>query len=296
MSFAPVFQLLTILAVIAAVSIIVSAIKYRSNLGQNVRVDARRRIGSLYRVAALIGLLFALLAVILFPTVYVNATAIPGMFAALAPSLAGIVFVISAGLGESFWPRPKGQQRGAFLTRRPALVNAAPVALWAGITWALLLVLSLIFCGVVATHEGEAAGRAIALPTWNPNVSGENGPFPGWPYGIPMLVGTLILVLLTLLVLRIIARRPAISGVQPDVDQQLRQVSATNLVKGVQLSLSASLSGVLLTAGIAGSNGGSIDVDGYRAELAGYWWAYPAILLAFIAILTSLIVAARRQK
>ncbi len=296
MSFAPIFQLLVVLAVIAAVVSIVSAIRYRTHLGQEPCVDARRRIGSLYGFAALIGLMFALVAVALFPTVYVNATAIPGMFAALAPSLAGIVFVVSAGFGESFWPKPKGQRRDAFLTRRPALANAAPLALWACVTWALLLTVALVFCGIVAKRGGEDAGRAIMHPIWNPNVDGWNGPFPGFPYGIPMMIGVLALALATLAVLRIIARRPAIPGIQPDVDLQLRQTSATNLVKGVQLSLAASLSGVLLVAGIAASQGGSVEVDGYIAELAGHWWAYPAVLLAFVVILIALIVTAWKQK
>lgn len=296
MRFAPIFQLLVVLAVIVAVVSMVSAIRYRSHLGQESRADARWRIGSLYGLAALMGILFALLATALFPTVYVNATAIPGMLAALAPSLAGLIFVISAGLGESFWPKPKGQRRGAFLTRRPALANAAPLALWACVTWALLLTAFLVFCGIVAKRGGEDAGRAIAHPVWNPNVDGWNGPFPGLPYGVPMLIGSLVLVLAALVVLHIIARRPAIPDVQPDVDLQLRQTSATNLVKGVQLSLAASLSGALLVAGIAASQGGSVEVDGYVAELAGHWWAYPAALLAFIVILVALVVTAWRQE
>lgn len=278
------FVLLALLLIITAVVSIVAATK----AGQNVLMDARRRIRVLYGVATLLGLGFALLAFAVFPVT----TAVPGLLIALAPSLAGIVFVIAATVGESFWPVPKGQQRGAFLARRPMFANAAPAPLWASATWAVLLVAALVLCGFAATSDG----RSIAHPIWNPNITGASGPFPGWPYGVPMLISSAVLVAVTLYALRVIARRPAVTGIDPDLDAQLRRTSATNLMKGVQLSFAVSLGGVLMVAGTAGSNAGIVDVDGYFATLAGHWWAYPAMTLAVVTIIVATIVAVWKQK
>ena len=279
-----VLALLVLFAAIAAVTAIVAAV-LRSKTS-DAQVDARRRIRVMYGTAAILGLIFAALALALFPVT----TPVPGVLIAVAPSLAGIVFVIAATVGESFWPVPKGQQRGAFLTRRPMFANAGPM--WAVITWAVLLVFALVFFGFAAMPDG----RSLAHPVWNPAVTGSSGPFPGWPYGIPILICSAVLVALTLYGLRTIARRPAVSGISPDVDAQLRHTSATNLVKGVQFSFAVSLGGVLMVAGTAGSNAGIVDVDGYFATLAGHWWAYPAMTLAVVTIIVATIVAVWKQK
>ena len=244
---------------------------------------AKRRIQVLYSVAALVGLAFAALAAYAFPTIYVNSTEVPGLLAALAPLIAGILFVDIAAIGESFWPRPKGHKRGAYLARRPALANAGAITQIATVLWATLLVVSLVLFGFIAVKGGDASGRAIANVAADPAVNGQSGPFPGWPYGIPMLVLAAVLIALALAVLHVIARRPAVSGTTPQSDAQLRRISATNLLKGTQASLAASLAGVLLIAGQSSAN-------------AGYWWGPACIALSVAVLIAAVVIIVWRSR
>ena len=244
---------------------------------------AKRRIQVLYSVAALVGLAFAALAAYAFPTIYVNSTEVPGLLAALAPLIAGILFVDIAAIGESFWPRPKGHKRGAYLARRPALANAGAITQIATVLWATLLVVSLVLFGFIAVKGGDASGRAIANVAADPAVNGQSGPFPGWPYGIPMLVLAAVLIALALAVLHVIARRPAVSGTTPQSDAQLRRISATNLLKGTQASLAASLAGVLLIAGQSSAN-------------AGYWWGPVCIALSVAVLIAAVVIIVWRSR
>ena len=208
---------------------------------------------------------------------------VPGLLAALGPLLAGILFVDVAALGESFWPRPKGQKRGAYLTRRPALANAGAITQIATVVWATLLVVSLVLFGFIAVKGGDASGRAIANVAADPAVNGQSGPFPGWPYGIPMLVLAAVLIALALAVLHVIARRPAVSGSTPQSDAQLRRISATNLLKGTQASLAVSLAGVLLIAGQSSAN-------------AGYWWGPVCIALSVAVLIAAVVILVWRSR
>ena len=113
--------ILIVLAAIAARAVIMGVVLTVAGRTDEPSRGARRRIQILYGTAALVGISFALLVVYAFPTVYVNSTEVPGLLAALGPSLAGILLVDVPAHGESFWRKPKGEQRGAYLTRRPAL-------------------------------------------------------------------------------------------------------------------------------------------------------------------------------
>lgn len=284
------------LVIMALIAVVTGVLIAAAGKGTDPSHGARRRIQIVYSIAALVGLTFALVAFLLFPTVYVNETRIPGLLAALAPTLAGILFVSIAMIGEGFWPKPKGEKRGAFLGRRPTIAKAVTLAERAAVTWGVLLVVFLVIFGLIANPTGEAAGRSLAHPVWHPNIAGASGPFPGWPYGVPMLLFVVVLVTLTFGVLHVIARRPAVYGTTPEQDLALREISATNVITGVQLSLGASLTGVLFTAGVAARRGGAICEDGYCAELVGHWWAGPVLLLAAAVLISTIGVLARRHK
>ena len=137
--------------------------------------------------------------------------------------------------------------------------------------------LALILFRSIATRGGDASGRAIANVAADPAVSGKSGPFPGWPYGIPMLVLAGVMIVFAVAVLHVIARRPAVSGTTPQSDAQLRRISATNLLKGTQASLAASLAGVLLIAGQSSAN-------------AGYWWGAPCMAISLMVVVAGIIV------
>lgn len=274
---------LMILAALAVVAIATGAVLAATGTDDDPSRRARQRIRALYGAAALVGVILALVAVYVFPTVYVNATEVPGLLAALGPSVAGLAFVLIAALGEALWPRPKGERRGAYLERRPVFANAADLTKWASATWGALLAGALLFFGYAAASDGDSPGRSIAYVSNTAQSAGWHGPFPGWPYGIPMLIAAAVLVVAAIVVLHLIARRPAVHGTTSARDADLRRVSATNLLKGVQLSLASSLSGVLIIAG-------------YAAHPAGWWWGIPALALAGVVMLGAFIVLAVRSR
>lgn len=263
--------LLVVLAGVLVICILTALTLASVSRSDTPKVGARRRIQVLYLIAALLGLIFAIVILYLGPTVYINSTEVPGLLASLGPIMAGLVFVDVAALGEAFWPKPKGVSRGAYLTRRPPLINGATVPVWSMGTWALLLTGFLIFTGFSATRSGESAGRSL------PHHVGEgsSGPFPGWPYGVPILILGLVLILFVLLILHQIARRPAVFGTSPSEDLYLRRMSATYLTKGAQLAFAVTLAGLLFFAGSAATN-------------AGWWWGVPAMVSAAPILLTSI--------
>ncbi|NCD16355.1 MAG: hypothetical protein EOL91_03410 [Actinobacteria bacterium] len=248
---------------------------------------ALRRTNTTTAIAALGGLGFAAWGWSSFPTVYVSATEVPGLLAALGPALAGLVFLAVTAAGESTWPRPAGSYRAAHLERRPLFSRPqswAARALW---TWTALLAALLVLFGAIAEPDGRSiahgpgVGECLADGVPVPCGGGASGPFPGWPYGLPMLLGAALVVAATLGVLHVVARRPAVRGTSAEDDALLRTISATRVVRGAQLSQGTALAGVTFFAGATSAN-------------AGWWWAWPLLILAVVVLGTALGVALRR--
>ncbi|MGM0385067.1 MAG: hypothetical protein ACQERF_03660 [Actinomycetota bacterium] len=245
---------------------------------------ALARLNTTTLMATVGGLAFALWAWFTLPVVNVDAAEVPGLLAALGPVLAGLVYLAITAAGEASWRAPSGPRRTAVLTRRPLFSRAAPWAnhiLWA---WAALLTAALVAFGAVAEPDGRSiahVGGACVVDGATVPCTGASGPFPGWPYGIPLVVGAALVVAATLGVLSLIARRPAVRDTIPADDELLRTISATRVVRGAQLSLGATLAGVLLFAGTAAAN-------------AGWGWAWPAIIGAAAVLGTSFAVTFRR--
>lgn len=245
------------------------------------------RINTTTTMAAAAGLVFALWAWVTFPTIHVNATEVPGLLAALGPSLAGLVFLGVVAAAEATWKRPSGTTRAARLTRRPLFSRALPWATRALWAWTGLLAAALAAFGAIAEPDGRSLAHAPGvgeclvdgIPV--PCDGGASGPFPGWPYGVPLLAAAALVVGATLAVLHLVARRPAVWGTSPADDDVLRTISATRVVRGAQLSLGTSLAGVLFFAGATAHN-------------AGWWWAWPAIVAAPAVLGAAFGVATRR--
>jgi hypothetical protein len=72
----------------------------------------------------------------------------------------------------------------------------------------LLLVLLLIATGASATPDDS--GRLRSLTIYTPHQSNSGGPFPGWFYGVPILIAAALLVIALLAALRRIAAAPRI--------------------------------------------------------------------------------------
>lgn len=245
------------------------------------------RMNATTAVATLGGLAFAVWAWSTFPTVYVGATEVPGLLAALGPALAGLVHLGITAVGEATWPRSAGSYRAAHLERRPLLSRAQPWAARALAAWTALLTVLLVTFGVVAEPDGRSirhapgVGECLADGVPVPCAGGASGPFPGWPYSLPMLLAAALLVAATLGTLYVVARRPAVRATTPDDDALLRTVSATRVVRGAQLAQGTALAGVAFFAGTTAFN-------------AGWWWAWPLIVLAVAVLGTSFGVALRR--
>lgn len=150
---------------------------------------ALRRTNTTTAIAALGGLGFAAWGWSSFPTVYVSATEVPGLLAALGPALAGLVFLAVTAAGESTWPRPAGSYRAAHLERRPLFSRPqswAARALW---TWTALLAALLVLFGAIAEPDGRSiahgpgVGECLADGVPVPCGGGASGPFPVGPTG-----------------------------------------------------------------------------------------------------------------
>ncbi|WP_034661014.1 hypothetical protein [Cellulomonas sp. KRMCY2] len=171
-----------------------------------------------------------------------------GRTIALIPCAAGIVFLAVHTAGELTWPRPRGEVRVARLAVRdtgdvaPSWLRAAP---WA---WASLLTVALVAFGAMAYGPRTIAATVPAGALVGAGRAYEVGPFPGWWYGVPLLIGTAAMLLSTELVLRLITLRPALTDIPADWDMALRRRSARRVLRGGQAPLAMTTSGVLWVA------------------------------------------------
>ena len=200
-----------------------------------------------------------------------------GVLTGLAPASAGLLYLGVHMIGERSWPRPTGSVRRAALVRRtvgdivPGWLRTVVLA------WSGLLVATLVTCGVVAT-DGRSVTRA-----W-PGGSSSAGPFPGWYYGLPLLVATVAVLAGAIGVLRLVAGRPAVVDAQLAWDLGLRRLSAHRVLRGVQLVIGVTTSGVLaVTAAAVTSIGRS---DGADAATGG---ALMAVVGAALAVLAAVV-------
>jgi len=171
----------------------------------------------------------------------------PGLGVALLPTTFGLTLLAIAAVGELTWPRPEGSVRSAALAPR-TLGALAPRGLrlltWA---WAGALTIVLLVTGLTATP----GGRSFRVEWVTEGVTSESGPYPGWPYAGPLLVAGLVVLVVAEVVLRLVARRPAVADTVTVDDERLRRVSARRVLAGAQLVIAGTLSGVLTYTGIA---------------------------------------------
>ncbi|MCE1177710.1 MAG: hypothetical protein LWW86_01560 [Micrococcales bacterium] len=152
---------------------------------------------------------------------------------AVAPLLAALVAVAAVAAVDLTWPHQQGSVRSARLGSRAV---RPPRALWrlAGLGTALTGALV-----VVGGLTADADGRSLTIRT--PMSSAGTSPYPGWHYGLPILLALLLLLAGAWLAARVIESRPAQPGADPAVDAALRAASMTRTLRAVA-------SGTLLTA------------------------------------------------
>ncbi|MBO0610527.1 hypothetical protein [Myceligenerans salitolerans] len=193
---------------------------------------------------------------------------VPGIAQALGPFAAVVVFCAVRAAGELTWPRPSGIVRTAPLVRRTVRSLGG-----ARLRWLLVTVLALAFALVVFGLVAGEGGRQFDHPPviWPDGSVSESsrGPFPGWPYGVPLLAGLVAAVLATVTTLRLIARRSPLAGVAGEHDAAVRATSAARLLGGVQLLVGGTLGMTLWTAGSALRPGGELPAGAAGAWLPG---------------------------
>jgi hypothetical protein len=196
-----------------------------------------------------------------------------GVLAALYPVTAGLAYLAVHAFGEHTWPRPAGPVRRATLVRRdPA--DVAPrflrVAAW---VWTALIAVALVVGGATA----GPGGRSFAVGSTTSWQSAS--PYPGWYYGVWLLPACVVVLVAAEAVLRLVAGRPAIVDAAPEYDAASRRLSAHRVLRGSQLVLGLSLSGVLLTLGY-GPHAVGLTGLGYTLGAAALAVAVVAVVLA----------------
>lgn len=171
---------------------------------------------------------------------------------ALVPVAVGLVLLAIYATGEVTWPRPTGAVRIADLTPRTVgdvAHRATRLALWATVALGALL---LMVFGLLADDSGTGIER-----TWPEGIRADGliglraSPFPGFPYGIALLLGWLVLLAGAEWLVHHIARRPAVDGTAPAADLALRRVSARRVLRSIHLVMTGHVVVVLFVAGSA---------------------------------------------
>ncbi|GAB3156344.1 hypothetical protein GCM10027058_30270 [Microbacterium neimengense] len=151
--------------------------------------------------------------------------------------------------------------------------------------------LFVLFAGLTSSADERGRERTIAFDT--AEYATAASPYPGWFYGVPLLVATAMLVLSTFLALRRVSSTPALG------ERRLADVDASWRRETAQIILLVALSAVLLPlGGVALQAGLSIG----RAYVLGVGvaWIVAATILAVVGVLVSacsvvaVIMAARR--
>ena len=253
---------------------------------------AQRARRHLDRATAAAWLVFAVTTGLSWQLVRTSGSA-AGLVAALAPATVGALFLLVHLVGEITWPRPDGPVRRATLRpRRAREVLSTGLATWSGVL-AALLVVTLLTTGLTADADGRAVSRA-----WS-DGSASAGPYPGWRYGLPLLVATAVVVTLTVLVLRLVVRRAAVEDADEQDDLALRRSSASRVLAGAQLVLGLTAAGVLLVTGLAvrsigaapsggdDPTGGSVTALGTALALAAVATGLASAVVAVVALARS---------
>ncbi len=241
------------------------------------------RHGAVVHGVALVALVAALVGVPVLAAQLVHGPA-QGLGLGLAPATAGLAFAAVQAVGEATWPRPTGQVRRAILVRRTTR-DVAPrrlrAATWG---WAVLGTLALV-AGGLAADGGRSVSRTF------PTGGTTSGPFPGWYFGVPLLVAIAVVLLAAEVVLRRVATRPAVADADPEWDLALRRLSAHRVLRGAQLVLAWTAAGVLGVGGAALRSVGDAVPGAAAASGLHVAVGTTALVLALVAAVGGAVVA-----
>ncbi|PFG44307.1 hypothetical protein ATJ88_3029 [Isoptericola jiangsuensis] len=222
-------------------------------------VRAARRHDTLITLTTVLAALLTAVGVLSLPVTwtasYLPAPPAPGALLAAGPFAVAVAACLVRVAGELTWPRPRGTVRTAPLTRR-TVRELAGWRLLLLLATAALLVVVLVVTGLTATDSTTVASPERPLPGGG-TVSGAAGPYPGWPYGVPMLLGLAVALVAAAVTLGVVARRAPLEGLGHAEDDVLRRASTARLLAVLQLCVGGAAAVVLATAGGAARNAGT---------------------------------------
>lgn len=245
--------LLTVVALAAAAALVVVAAlgDRRPQDPRTARVlAAARRHERLVSVVAAAVTVAALATLPLVLPRLTTSTTTPGVLVGVAPVAGGLLHLALRAAGELTWPRPRGSVRNAPLARRTARALGG-ARLTALVTTTVLGTAAVVTWGLTAADDGRSVARTPFVDDLGGVVTGASGPYPGWPYGAPLLVTLALLLVATLGVLRLVARRPPVADLPAADDDALRRTSAARVLGGSQLCGAAGLAGYALVAAVS---------------------------------------------
>lgn len=197
-----------------------------------------------------------------------------------APGLACVVFCLLRMLGELTWPRPSGTVRTAPLRRRTVLDIGG---------WRLAALLATLGAGVGVVvaygRGGNSDGRSLTVLDPGPGEREVMYGYPGWDYGMPMLVGLGLGLLVTLAALALVLRRAPLAGLPGTADDAVRRTSADRILGGAQLWLGGGIALFLLFGGVVLGDAGHGDGLSLTSEVAGLAVGLVSVGLALGAVL-----------
>ncbi|WP_149203202.1 hypothetical protein [Actinotalea subterranea] len=228
-----------VVGLLALVALVVAAVVAGSPAADAPTVArAARRHEALMSLGAAVASLGSVIGVTTLPVVWTSGfeptPAAPGMLVYTSPFLGAVVFCLARALGELWWPRPSGTVRTATLARRTVRELGGRRLLALAATVALGLV-AVVAYGLTAAPGGRTVAHVPTLDTDGTVIgTGASGPYPGWPFGVPIAVGMLVSLAAAVLVLWVVARRPALALVPREHDDAVRRTSAARVLAGVQ--------------------------------------------------------------
>ncbi|MFE7404684.1 hypothetical protein [Isoptericola sp. NPDC057559] len=167
----------------------------------------------------------------------------PHLLAAL-PIVGLWAFLAVHGVGELTWPGPRGTHREARLVARTTSDVAGRAS--RGLLWATVAALA-----VTTAALGLAADGPRTIARLDGSTVAAEGSFPGWSWTLPLLAAAVVAGAGSEVVLRLVASRPAVEGVDEAWDMWLRRRVARRVLRVALLVLGLSLAGIVGLAGLS---------------------------------------------
>jgi hypothetical protein len=229
----------------------------------------------------------------------------------------GLAYAVAGGVGavagltvynlypRAAWSSPKGERFIAELTPRRPTSFAGQWVFILPLATAIALIVMLIITGVYSSTDENGLHRNYqrrGLSGWGVEDGqvvdvqynlGSTGPFPGWYYGVPIMISAILLIVVVYWSLRRIAAaaRPAASDLF-GTDTTLRSLRTVFVMTASSAALAFQVAGLLAITGnvLASSYVDPIPTADLMATPATVP-IEPGHTLALIAILSALIIA-----